>query len=59
MCKTTMCFMRGAVAGVAVGMAAAVAGCCIVKNKKAVSKKASKAARAIGDIFENIGMMMK
>ncbi len=51
--------MRGAVAGAAVGMAAAVAGCCVVKNKKAVSKKASKAARAIGDIFENIGMMMK
>lgn len=59
MSRTTMCFLRGAIAGTAVGMAAAVAGCCVMKNKKAVSKKASKAARAIGDIFENIGMMMK
>ena len=59
MTKQAMSFVKGMGAGMAAGATAVLVGKMAMKNKKTITKKAGKAARAIGDIFDDIGCMIK
>ncbi len=59
MTKQATSFIKGMGAGMAAGATAVIVGKMAMKNKKTLTKKAGKAARAIGDIFDDIGCMIK
>ncbi len=58
MCRSTMWAIKGLLAGVALGMAAGVAGSCFFRhNRRGVKRHIGRALRNIGDLADNmIGM---
>jgi len=52
-------FIKGMGIGLAVGATAAVAGKKAMENKKSISKKTTKAAKAVSSFAEGISTLMK
>ncbi len=52
-------FVKGVGAGMIAGATVAAVSAVAMKNKKTVMKRAGKAVKAIGNVFDDIGCMMK
>ncbi len=59
MTKGVMKFVKGAGAGLAVGMVVGSVGSSIMRGNKNIKKRANKAIKAVGDVIDNVQYMMK
>ncbi len=59
MSRMVSSFVKGMGAGVVAGAAVAAVSAAAMKNKKTVMKKAGRAVKAIGNVFDDLGCMMK
>lgn len=58
--KSTSGFMKGMGTGMMVGMIAGAAGDMMMRgNKKTLKKKASKAVKAVGNVMNDVGNLIK
>ena len=57
--KSSMSFIKGIGAGAVAGMAVAIAGTSMLKNKKAFGQSARKAVNAMGDIVDSVQEIFK
>ena len=52
-------FVKGMGAGMAAGAVVTILGTTMVKKKKSITKTTGKAVKVVGDILDDIQMMMK